>query len=164
MCPWVHVSGWKAPLVRPVGLFGRGLSVDRALLLVPVDSKASASENVAWVEGAETSGFFTFFFLLALRGKSSQSVFVISKTCYNMPNINLCLPPFLKEKETLGASCCVQWLWPCEWSQEDLPKGAIYLASVNSGSVSERVGSERNLSSPEELIAADTLKRGKERK
>lgn len=111
--------------------------------------------------------FWLFHFLFPSSsegGKSSQSVFVISKTCYNMPNINLCLPPFLKEKETLGASCCVQWLWPCEWSQEDLPKGAIYLASVNSGSVSERVGSERNLSSPEELIAADTLKRGKERK
>lgn len=47
ICPYIYVSGSKAPLVRPVGLFGRGLSVDLPLLLVLVDSEGSASENVA---------------------------------------------------------------------------------------------------------------------
>lgn len=51
---------------------------------------------------------------------------------------------------------------PREYSEKGFSKAVeklvTYLLSVNSGSVSERVGSERNLSSPEELIAADTLK------
>lgn len=60
MCGWVYVSGSKAPLVRPVGLFGRGLSVDLPLLLLDSD----ASENEA------PSDFFTFFFLLDLWGET----------------------------------------------------------------------------------------------
>lgn len=63
---WTYASGTKAPLVQPVGLFGRGLSVDLPPLLVPVDSEASGSEDAAWPEGAGTPDFFTFFFLLAL--------------------------------------------------------------------------------------------------
>lgn len=75
----VYVSGSKAPLVRPVGLFGRGLSDNLALLLVLVDSETSASENVARDEAAGTPGFFTFFFLLALwENQRYQSVFIMS--------------------------------------------------------------------------------------
>lgn len=48
ICPLVHVSGSKAPLVWPDGLFGRGLlSFDPTLLLLLVDPEASGSENVA---------------------------------------------------------------------------------------------------------------------
>lgn len=72
ICLWVYVSGSKAPLVRPVGLLGRGLSADLPLLLVLLHSEASASENVAWAEGAGTPGRFTFFFLLALWENHNQ--------------------------------------------------------------------------------------------
>jgi len=41
---------------------------------------------------------------------------------------------------------------------------AAHLASVISGSVSESVGSERKRSSPEELMAADTLEKIRKKK
>lgn len=154
MC--VYVSGSKAPLLRPVGLFGRGLSVDLPLLLLLlVRLGASASENVAWDERAATPDLFTFFFLLALPGNHhSQSKSITSKaTTYHV-----------RCKPALSCCCYGKATLPGNVVGRMKAQRASHLASISSGSVSERVGSERNFSSPEELIAADTLKRPGRRK
>lgn len=87
-CQGVYVSGSKALLVRPVGLFGRGLSVDLPLLLTLADPEASASENVAWDASEEAPGFFIFFLLLALwRNHNCWLIY-----CYLLINISVIKP------------------------------------------------------------------------
>lgn len=69
----VHASATKAPLVRPDGLFGRGLLVGLPPVPLLADSAASASETVAGCAGVRTPGFFTFFFFLGLWKKKYSS-------------------------------------------------------------------------------------------
>lgn len=108
ICLWVYVSGSKAPLIRPDGLFGRGLSVDLPLLLL--HPEASASETVVWDDSEGTPAFFAFFFLLVLQENHWQSIllFVFSKPksqhVINKPR----LFSFSLRGEKLGASCSIQ--------------------------------------------------------
>lgn len=95
---WDFVSGSKAPLIWPVGLFGRGRS-DLPLLLLLVHPEVSASETVVWEVSEGTAAFFTFFFLLALRENHWQSILFLL-LLFSKPNHNMLVI-------VLGASCTI---------------------------------------------------------